>query len=403
MLTHRKDFPILTVYPDLVYLDTAASAQKPRAVIEAVTELYRSGYANVHRGVYPLGESATASFEAARETVARFVGGKPEEIVFTRGATESLNLLAATLPESQNWQAGENLILCEDAHHSNLLPWQRAAQEKGLEVRFVKSTPAGDLDFEMLRDLINAKTRLLALTHCSNVFGTLLLTEQIPPLLKEKGSGAVVVLDACQSLPHLPCSVQELGCDFLVGSGHKLYGPSGIGFLWGRKELLASLPPYQLGGEMVRSVTLESAVWNESPARFEAGTPNIEGAVGLDAALRYLEGIGMENVAAHSAERSMHARDRLEELPGIKVLGEPDPRSGIISFTAKDAHPHDIATLLGERQVCIRAGHHCAMPLHKNLGIAASCRVSFGIYSEEQDVDRMVRALTDVLQEIRGA
>jgi cysteine desulfurase/selenocysteine lyase len=399
----RRDFPIFAAHPDLVYLDSAASAQKPRAVIEAVTEFYRSGYSNIHRGAYPLAESATAAFEAARETLARFLGAQPEELVFTRSATESLNLLAATLPQAQNWLAGENLVLSEDAHHANLLPWQRVAQERGLEMRFVKSTPAGDTDLQNLAELVDAKTRAVALTHCSNVFGTILPAGEIAPLLRQKGSGAVFVLDACQSLPHLPSSTANLGCDFLVGSGHKLYGPSGIGFLWGRKELLATLPPYQLGGEMVRTATLESATWNDAPLRFEAGTPNIEGAVGLDAALRFLESIGMENVAEHSSELSLHARDRLEELPGIKILGEPDPRSGIISFTAKDAHPHDIATLLGEREVCIRAGHHCAMPLHQRLGIPASCRISFGIYSEEQDVDRMARALAEVLKEIRGA
>ena len=392
-MTYRSDFPVFETHPSLVYLDSAATAQKPQAVIDAVTAAMASA-ANAHRGLYPLALAATEKYEQARATVARFIGGQEREIVFTRNATESVNLVAATL----DWKKGDEVILSASEHHANLLPWHRA----GITLRFLEVTAAGEIDLAQLPGLLNERTRLVALSHCSNVLGRINPIAQVAKIIRQ-GSEALLLVDASQTAPHIPLSVQELDADFLVFSGHKLYGPSGIGILWGRAELLETLPPYQVGGEMIRTVSRNSATWNDIPWRFEAGTPNLEGAVGLAAAISYLEGIGMEQVAAHTAGLATYARSRLAEIDGLTLLGDPSPESGILSFTVDDIHPHDLAEELGKRDICIRAGHHCAAPLHETLGIAASARISLGLHNEKKDIDRFVAAANEIIAEYRNA
>jgi len=398
MLSCRADFPIFRRQPELVYLDSAATAQKPQAVIDAVRDFYEQGNANVHRGLYPLSVAASAAYEGARADVTRFIGAAPEEVVFTRGATEAINLLADAL--TRNWAAGDAILLSELEHHANLVPWQQAAERHGLELCFAKLTPAGEIDLDDLQAKLDGRVRLVALSHCSNVLGTITPVAQVKKLMAEQGSQALLLVDAAQSVAHLSIDVVALGCDFLAFSGHKLYGPSGIGVLWGRKELLDALPPYQTGGDMVKTVTPDGAIWNDAPWKFEAGTPNMEGAVGLGAAVRYLEGI---DLAAHSRELSEYAQKRLAEVPEVRVVGRPALESGIISFTVDGLHPHDLAQLLGERGICIRAGHHCAAPLHATLGLAATARISFGLYNETTDVDAFIAALTEIIEEVRRA
>lgn len=394
MPEHKDDFPIFRFHPHLVYLDSAASAQKPALVIDAVRHFYQTSYANTHRGLYELSTNATEHFEQVRKQVQAFIQAPSEkEIIFTKSATESLNLLASSLGKS--WKEGDNIILSETEHHANLLPWQQLS----VEVRFIPVNEHGELEIELLPDLIDKNTKAISLTHCSNVLGTFTDLELVRKILSKEGSEALLIIDASQSVPHVPISVQKLGCDFLVFSSHKLYGPSGVGVLWGRAALLEELPPYQTGGDMIKNVTLTEAVWNDLPWKFEAGTPNLEGVIGLGAALEYLERIGMENVLRHTRELALEARDRLEELPGLKILGDPDPASGIISFTVKGIHPHDLAQMLGEKEICIRAGHHCAAPLHQKLNIPASNRVSLGIYNNSGDISQLIRAMKACIED----
>jgi cysteine desulfurase/selenocysteine lyase len=393
----RDQFPIFVAHPELVYLDSAATTQKPEVVLKAIYEHYLGNNANIHRGLYPLAVRATEAYEAARTTVADFIGAQPKEVIFTRNATEALNLLAATLP--QTWPQGVNIVLWEGEHHANLIPWQQT----GIELRFAKTTNRGEIDLAHLVSLVDRQTVLVSITHCSNVLGHLTPINDLKKMLLQQGSEALICVDACQSLPHIPVDVNILGCDFLVGSGHKLYGPSGIGFLWGRAELLNALPPYQTGGEMINSVTLESATWNTLPWKFEAGTPNIEGAIALAAALNFLKTIGMEEVGEHTATLWKQASTELSAISDLHVLGNPTPSCGIISFTLDGIHPHDLAELLGERNICIRAGHHCAAPLHASLQILASNRISLGLYTTPEDISRAATAIQETIQEVRNA
>jgi cysteine desulfurase/selenocysteine lyase len=390
----RAQFPILqrTVHGrPLVYLDTAATSQKPEAVIRALDDFYRHTNANVHRGVHALSAEATESYEAARTTVAGFVGAADRrEVVFTRGTTEAINLVAATWGVA-NVRAGDAVLCTQLEHHSNLVPWQLLAERTGAELRYLPMTDEGCLDLGALDRLLDGRVKLLAVGHVSNALGTI---NPVRTLVDAAHAvGALALVDAAQSVPHMPVSVADLGADFLAFSGHKMCGPTGIGALWGRYELLRAMPPYQGGGEMIRSVTLEGSSWAEPPARFEAGTPAIAQAVGLAEAVRFLQGLGMEKVRQHGAALLAYAMERLDAVPGVTILGPRKDRSGSVSFVMEGVHPHDVASILDRRGIAIRAGHHCAMPAHTRLGLAASARASFYVYNTSQDVDALAEGL----------
>jgi len=398
----KADFPIFRTWDrarSLVYLDSAASTQKPLAVLDAVRDYYERSNANVHRSVHTLGERATELYEASRERVARFIGARSaEEIVFLRNATEGLNLVADSFGR---WRLGpgDEIVVSILNHHSNLVPWQQAAARTGATLRVVPITAGLELDMDALADTIGPRTRIVALTHKSNVLGTII---DVGPIVRAAHRhGAVVVLDAAQSVPHLPVDVAALDCDFLAFSAHKMCGPMGVGVLWARRELLEAMPPYMTGGEMVREVTLQGATWNDVPWKFEAGTPNVGGAVGLAAAIDYLEAIGLEAIAAHERALSAEARERLETFDDVDTFCPASGPNGIVSFRMSDVHPHDVATVLDQEGVAVRAGHHCAQPLHAALGIPATIRASFYLYNDREDVDRLVAGIDAVREFFR--
>jgi cysteine desulfurase/selenocysteine lyase len=390
----KTQFPVFSTPREkpLVYLDSAATSQKPEAVLDAMTGYYQTCNANIHRGVYAIAEQATALYEDARRRFAAFVNASPREIVFTRNSTEALNLVARAYG---GWalKAGDAVLLTPMEHHSNLVPWQQLASEKQLELRFIPLTGSGELDLSQLpRLLSDGRVKLISFVHVSNVLGTVNPVAEIARMAR--AHGATVVVDASQSAAHMPIDVQALGVDFLACTAHKMLGPTGIGMLWGRRELLEAMPPFLGGGEMIRTVSLTSSTWNELPWKFEAGTMPIAEAIGLGAAVRWLEGVGMERVFAHDRELAAYAMERLAELPGVRVLGPPaDRRGGVVAFTVEGVHPHDVATVLDRDGVCVRAGHHCAMPLHEALGVPASARASFHCYSLREDVDTLVTGL----------
>ncbi len=391
----RADFPILQRQvhgKPLVFLDSAASSQKPLAVIEAMDHYYRTTHANVHRGIYQLSEEATDAYEKARARVARFINADRQEIIFVRNATEAINLVASSWGRA-NLRPGDEILLTEMEHHANLVPWQLVAQEKGARLRFIPITPDGQLDLSGLDDLLTPRTKMVAFTQASNVLGTLTPVRRIADAAH--AVGARVLVDGAQGAPHMPTDVQALGCDFYAFSSHKMCGPTGIGVLWGRRELLEAMPPYMAGGEMIRRVTLERSEWAALPHKFEAGTPAIAEAIGLGAAVDYLTRLGMEAVRAHEKELTAYALERLSEVPGLTVLGPTDVeiRGGVAAFTLDGAHPHDIATILDSEGVAVRAGHHCAMPLHTKLAVSATTRASFYIYNTPDEIDRLVEAL----------
>ncbi len=391
----RADFPILSRQvrgQPLVYLDSAATSQKPLPVLEAMETFYRRSNANIHRGIHLLSEEATEAYEEAHRKVAEFIGAESwREVIFTRNTTESINLVAYTWGRT-HIGPGDEILLTEMEHHSNLVPWQLLAQEKGARLRFIPVDEAGRLDLSRLDELITPRTRLVACTMMSNVLGT------IPPLRRIADAahavGAIVLVDGAQGVPHMPTDVKALGADFLAFSGHKMCGPTGVGVLWGRRELLEEMPPFLGGGDMILRVDWHTAEWNELPWKYEAGTPAIAEGIGLGAAVDYLRGIGMEAVRAHEEAIVAYALERLEEVPGVRVYGPPaEERGGVVAFTLEGAHPHDISTLLDREGIAVRAGHHCAMPLHKKLGLGATTRASFYIYSVPSEVDRLVEAL----------
>jgi cysteine desulfurase/selenocysteine lyase len=400
----RADFPILErqVHGQaLVFLDSAASSQKPFAVIEAITNYYRTGHANVHRGIYRLSEEATDAFESARGRVARFINASSKEVIFTRNATEAINLVAQSWGRA-NLVAGDEILLTEMEHHANLVPWQLVAQEKGARLRFIPITEEGLLDLGALDGLLTERTRVVAFTQASNVLGTLTPVRQITDAAR--AAGAISVVDGAQGAPHLPVDVQALGCDFYAFSSHKMCGPTGVGVLWGRRELLESMPPFISGGEMIRRVGWEHSQWAELPHKFEAGTPAIAAAIGLGAAVDYLSALGMETVHAYTKKLTAYALERLVEVPGLTVYGPSDAelRGGVVSFTLDEAHAHDVATILDRHGIAVRAGHHCAMPLHKKLGLSATTRASFYIYNLPEEIDRLVEALYQVKHIFKG-
>jgi len=394
----RDDFPILrrTVHGrPLVYLDSAATSMKPTVVIEAEGAFYRESYANVRRGIYELGAEATERYEEARAKVAALIGARPEEVVFTRGTTEALNLAARGLGETLVGP-GDEVLVTEMEHHANLLPWQEEARRHGARLSAVAVTGEGELDLEDLRRKLSPRTKVVALAHVSNVLGTV---NPVAEVAREAHAvGAVVVVDAAQSVPHMPLDVRGLGADFLAFSGHKMLGPTGIGVLWGRAELLRELPPLLVGGEMVREVWLTWARWDDPPAKFEGGTPPIAQAVGLAAAVDYLRAIGMDEVRRHGEELTALALEGLLSRPYVTVYGPRSARSrgALVSFTLRGVHPHDVATLLDREGIAIRAGHHCAQPLHRRFGIPASCRASFYVYNTADEVELFLSALDRV-------
>jgi cysteine desulfurase/selenocysteine lyase len=390
----RQDFPILSRLvhgKKLVYLDSAASAQKPRAVIEAMSRFYEEDYANIHRGVHYLSQRATDAFENARAKVARFINAeKADEIVFTRNATESINLVAQTWGR-KNLAAGDEIVLTELEHHANIVPWQILRAEKGFEIKVAPIDDTGQIRLDDMAKLIGPRTKLVAVTHMSNALGTILPVREIVRMARAQG--AVVLIDGCQAAAHRPVDVRALDADFYVFSGHKLYGPTGIGVLYGKYALLESMPPYQGGGDMIERVTFARTTFKEPPHRFEAGTPAIAEAVGLAAAIDYVADLGPSFVAAHEDDILAYATERLSEISGLTIWGKSAEKGSILSFTLEGAHAHDVATILDQQGIAVRAGHHCAHPLMDRLGVAATARASFALYSTRAEVDALVHGL----------
>jgi cysteine desulfurase/selenocysteine lyase len=401
----RSDFPILAQRPHgrrLVYLDSAATSQKPRPVIEAVERYYREYNANVHRGIYEMSERATATYERAREQVARFINApSAREIVWTRNATEAINLVAHSWGR-RHLGPGDAIVLTEMEHHSNLVPWQLLAQEVDGDLEFIPITDEGVLRLDVFDVLLRLRPKLVAFTHVSNALGTINPVRQMVEMAH--AAGALVLVDGAQAVPHLPVDVQALGADFYVFSGHKMMGPTGSGVLWGRRDLLEEMPPFLAGGDMIREVKLRRSEFNELPWKFEAGTPDISAAIGLGVAADYLRELGMERVRAHERELVAYALDVLpRQVPGIALYGPPaERRSGVVPFNLPGIHPHDAAQILDREGICIRAGHHCTMPLHERLDLAATARASFSVFTTTDDIDALAAGLREVQRIFAG-
>jgi len=393
----RADFPILgrTVYgKPLVYLDNGATTQKPRAVVEAITNEYYNTNANVHRGVHFLSQQATELHEASRETVRRFIHARSTtEIIFTRGTTESINLLAATFCQSQ-MQAGDEVIISTMEHHSNIVPWQLQATRLGIRLRVIPMDDQGNLQLDAYEQLFTPRTRLVSIAHVSNVLGTINPVKEM--IRTAHAHGVPVLVDGAQSIPHMPVDVQALDADFYVFSGHKVYGPTGVGVLYGKEDWLDRLPPYQGGGEMIQHVSFERTTFNELPFKFEAGTPDYIGTTGLARALDYVTALGMDTIAAYEHELTDYALQRLREIPGMRIFGEAPERGGVISFLVGNIHHFDLGTLLDRLGIAVRTGHHCAQPLMTRLGIEGTVRASFGLYNTKEEVDTLVAGIERV-------
>jgi cysteine desulfurase / selenocysteine lyase len=387
----KREFPIFASNPDLVFLDSGASAQKPRSVIDRISDYYRTDYANVHRGVYRLSARSTELFEEAREKLRCFLNAADRrEIVFVRGATEAINLVA------QSWgaaflKAGDEILISELEHHSNIVPWQMLRDRLGIRLMVAPIDATGGLDLAGFEALLSPRTRLVAITHLANATGALVPVETVIRLAHQQG--AKVLIDGCQAAPRLPVDVQALGCDFYAFSGHKTYGPTGIGVLYGRHELLSAMPPWQGGGEMILSVTFEKTEFQDSPHRFEAGTPDISGAIALGTAIDFIEELGRDNILEQEEALTGYGVDRLSRIRGLRLLGAGQRRLGILSFDLEGVHPHDLATVLDRHRVAVRAGHHCAQPLMERLGLAGTTRASLGVYNDERDIDALAAAL----------
>ena len=393
----RDEFPALhqdVKGKPLVYLDNAASAQKPRPVIDAVARFYAHDYANIHRGVHELSERATKAYENARLKVQRFLGAASErEIVFVRGTTEAINLVASTYGRA-NVGEGDEVLITTMEHHSNIVPWQMLCGEKGATLKVVPINDRGELEMDALEELIGPRTRILAVGHVSNALGTVNPVRRIVELAHAEG--VPVLLDGAQAAPHLSIDVAELGCDFYTVSGHKMFGPSGIVALYAREALLEKMPPYQGGGDMISSVSFDKTTYNRIPFRFEAGTPNIAGTVGLGATIDYLEEIGMEGIAAYEEELLDYGTDALRKVPGLKIIGEARHKASVLSFVLEGIHPHDIGTILDQEGVAVRTGHHCAQPVMDRFGVPATARASLAFYNTREDIDRLVGGLETV-------
>jgi cysteine desulfurase/selenocysteine lyase len=390
----RRDFPILAQHVNgrpLVYLDNAASGQRPLAVLRAVEHYETHTHANVHRGVHALSQAATDAFEGARERARRFINARSSrEIVFVRGTTEGINLVAQSFGRSRLGK-GDEILISALEHHANIVPWQMLCEQTGCTLKVAPINRRGEVELEPLLGLLTGRTRLVAVAHVSNALGTVVPVERI--VQAAHSCGALVLIDGAQAVAHSPIDVRALGCDFYAFSGHKLYGPTGVGVLYGREELLEEMPPWQGGGEMIRTVSFERTTYNELPWKFEAGTPNISGAVGLAAAMDYLEGLGLEALAAHERHLLAQATAAIERLPGIEIIGTAAHKAAVLSFTMRGCHPHDLGTILDSQGVAIRTGHHCAMPVMTFFDIPATARASFGCYNTEADVAALVAAL----------
>ncbi len=395
----KADFPILRQTINghrLVYLDNAASTQKPQSVIDAHAEFYSKSYANIHRGLHTLAERATEAYESTRNHVAQFIGGvKRQEVVFTNGATEAINLLAYTWGDA-NIKEGDEILITEMEHHANLVPWVILAQKKKAILKQIPITVDGHLDLSNIENLLTTKVKLLSLSHMSNVLGTINPVKELTQLAHKNGT--IVIGDGAQSVPHIPVNVKDLDVDFYAFSAHKMLGPTGVGVLYGREELLEAMPPFLMGGEMISDVRFDRVTWADLPHKFEAGTPNIAGVAAFNAALQYLDRIGMENARRHEIELTRYAMKHLSEIEGLEIQGPKDSeeRSGAISFTDSKIHPHDISTFLDSRGIAIRAGHHCAQPLMRIMEKIATARASLYIYNDEADVDALVEALKEM-------
>ncbi len=388
----KKDFPIFQD-SDLVYLDNAATTQKPDIVIETIKSLYQEANANVHRAIYSLGSEATQRFETARMKIAKFINSPSEkEIIFTGGTTGSINLLARSI--GNTLKPGEEILISEMEHHSNIVPWQLTAQRTGAVLKYIPINENGELDLSDPDKYFTPRTRIVSLTHISNVLGTINPVKKLAE--KAHGVGAVFIVDGAQGVPHMKVDVQNLDCDFYAFSGHKMLGPTGVGILWGKMGQLVNMDPFMGGGEMIEAVTMESSTWNSVPYKFEAGTPNFAQAVGLGAAVDYLADITMEKIAEHEKELTNYALDKLDKIEGLRLHGSPPQRGGVISFNLENIHPHDLAQFLNEDNIAIRVGHHCAQPLLKTLGETATARMSFYIYNDESDVDKFCQSLDSI-------
>jgi len=387
----REEFPVFERNPGLVFLDSGASAQKPRAVIDGIAEFYRSDYANVHRGVYGLSQRSTDAFEAAREATRAFLNAADErEIVFVRGATEAINLVAHAWG-GKFLKAGDEVVISDLEHHSNLVPWQMACQRAGATLRVAPTDETGEFDLAAFEALLSPKTRMVAVTHVSNVTGTMMPVETITRLAHQRG--AMVLVDGCQAIPRMPVDVRAIGCDFYAFSGHKVYGPSGIGVLYGRYEALDAIPPWETGGGMITSVEYAHTEFQDPPHRFEAGTPDIAGAVGLGKALGFVESLGRAAIREHEVELTGYAVDVLSRIPGLNLVKGGQRQMSVLSFNLDGVHPHDVGTVLDQHNVAVRVGHHCAQPLMDKLGVPGTVRASFGIYNDRADIDRLAAAI----------
>jgi len=391
----KGEFPVFAERPELVYLDSAASAQKPRAVLDAEAEFYRTSYANVHRAIHSIGEDATRFYESSRARIARFIGARRREVVFTRGATESINLVARTLGDT--FSPGDEIVLSVMEHHANIVPWQMLAERRGVVLRWVPVTDDGLLDLDAFDKLLCPRTRLVSLTMASNVLGTVNPAADIAA--RAHAAGALVLLDAAQAVPRAKLDVRALGADFLAFSGHKMYGPTGIGVLYGKEDHLESMPPFLGGGDMIAEVTLEGFSVNELPYKFEAGTPPIAQAVSLAAAADWLESIDAAALGAYESELARYLAAALREIPGVRVLGPAEDRAGIVAFTLDGVHAHDLAAFLDKGGVAVRAGHHCAHPLAARFGVVSTARASFGAYSLPEDAARMAELVARAKEE----
>ena len=388
----RADFPALHQQVNgrpLVYLDNAATTQKPQPVLDALLGFYSRDCANVHRGVHALSQRATDAYEGARETVARFLNARPREIVFTRGTTEAINLVAYSY--GSRLLPGDEILITELEHHSNIVPWQMLAERTGARLRVAPIDDRGEIILEEFQRLLGPRTRIVAVAHVSNALGTVNPVEEICRLAHTYG--ARVLVDGAQAVPHLAVDVRALDCDFYAFSGHKIYGPTGIGVLFGRWELLEAMPPYQGGGDMIRSVTFEKTLYNDPPYRFEAGTPHIAGAIGLAAAIEYVTRLGLEEIRRHEQQLLEAATRALEEIPGVRIVGTAAHKAAVVSFVLDGVHPHDVATVLDHEGVAVRAGHHCAQPLMERFGLPATTRASFALYNTLEEVDALARAV----------
>ena len=387
----KKDFPIFAD-SDLVYLDNAATTQKPQSVLDTVDSLYKEANANVHRALYSLGSEATERFETSRKKVADFIGVSEKEIVFTSGTTDSINLLARSI--GNTLKPGDEILISEMEHHSNIVPWQQAAQRTGATLKYLSITETGELDLSDANQYFTSNTKIVSLTHMSNVLGTINPIKELSA--KAHQVGAMMIVDGALGASHLPVDMKELGCDFYAFSGHKMVAPTGIGILWGKTALLEEMEPFMGGGEMIETVTMESSTWNDIPYKFEAGTPNFAQAVGLGAAMDYLKNIGMNEIADHEKKLTRYALDKLNQIDDLRIHGSAKDRGGVISFNVDGIHPHDLAQFLNEDNIAIRVGHHCAQPLLKTLGETATARMSFYIYNDESDVDKFCDSISDI-------